>query len=279
MTNIKIPILKETYPEDKLNEDDQTYFLEELGKVLCRTPIGELPHRKSYRLEGGTLIYRCADQQSSQWLVKAIDNHRLGTGAKLKVTGARNLPKPVKVALRTRDKVIQTQDELLTWIKNLNPGLNIEHWKVLDRHCEPKGQRLLLHKDRGSLAAIKSTGYKIFTGLSQGTVKVMKEPEAQKENVVLDTASSKSVSEEEGGDTKKPRNRICVGYTELDMPSILVDQFVKHSLSSTNRRQSLGNVSILQGVFLRCFHPISSRVLVVTGYRFRHDQYFHQGEQ
>jgi hypothetical protein len=76
------------------------------------------------------LIYRCGDQQSRQWLVKATDNHRLGTGARLKVTDTRNLPKPVKVVLRTRDKVAQTQDELLTWINNLNPGLNIEHWKI-----------------------------------------------------------------------------------------------------------------------------------------------------
>jgi hypothetical protein len=38
----------------------------------------------------------------------------------MKVTDARNLPKPVKLALRTRDRVAQTQDELLTWISNVN---------------------------------------------------------------------------------------------------------------------------------------------------------------
>jgi hypothetical protein len=32
LTNIKIAILKEIYPEDKLNEDDQKYILEELGR-------------------------------------------------------------------------------------------------------------------------------------------------------------------------------------------------------------------------------------------------------
>jgi hypothetical protein len=37
-TNIKIAIFRETYPEDKLNEDDQNYILEELGRVLRRTP-------------------------------------------------------------------------------------------------------------------------------------------------------------------------------------------------------------------------------------------------
>jgi hypothetical protein len=101
LTNIKIAIFKEFYHEDKHNEDDQKYVLEELGKVLGRTPLEELPHLKSYRLEGDALIYICADQESGQWLIKAIDNHRLGTGARLKVTDARNLPKPVKVALRT----------------------------------------------------------------------------------------------------------------------------------------------------------------------------------
>jgi hypothetical protein len=148
----------------------------------------------------------CADQQSGQWLIKAINNHRLGAGVRLKATDARNLPKPVKVALRTRDKVAQTHDELLKWIRNFNPGLHTEHWRVPDNQSEPKGQRLILLIDWDSLTAIKMTGYKIFTGLSQGIVKVLKDPEAQhqKEGVVLDTASSKSVSEGEGDDILTP---------------------------------------------------------------------------
>jgi hypothetical protein len=61
LTNIKIAIFKETYPEDKLTEHDQESILEDLGRVLRGIPI-ELPHLKSYRLEGGALIYICADQ-------------------------------------------------------------------------------------------------------------------------------------------------------------------------------------------------------------------------
>jgi hypothetical protein len=60
LTNIKIAIFMETYPEDKLNEDDQNYILEELGRVLRKTPIRD--HLKSYRQEGGALIYICANQ-------------------------------------------------------------------------------------------------------------------------------------------------------------------------------------------------------------------------
>jgi hypothetical protein len=100
---------------------------------LRGTPLGELPHLKSYRLEEGARIYTCADQQCGQWLERAIDNHRLGSKARLKATDARNLPKPVRVALRTRDKVAQIQDELIRWIKNLNPGLLTENWRIMDK--------------------------------------------------------------------------------------------------------------------------------------------------
>jgi hypothetical protein len=67
----------------------------------------------------------------------------------------------------------------------------------LIRNLSPKGQRLVLLIDRDSLTTINRSGYKIFTGLSRGTVTMLKDPEAkhQKEGVVLDTASSKSVSE------------------------------------------------------------------------------------
>jgi hypothetical protein len=59
------------------------------------------------------------------------------------------------VALRVRDNVAQTQDDLLKWINNLNPGLHMENWSVLDRQSEPKGQRLFLHIDRDFLATIQ----------------------------------------------------------------------------------------------------------------------------
>jgi hypothetical protein len=61
---------------------------------------------------------------------------------------------------------------------NENTGLHNEHWRVLDSQPEPKDQRLILLIDRDSLTVIKETGYKIFTGLPQGTVKVLCDSEA-----------------------------------------------------------------------------------------------------
>jgi hypothetical protein len=142
-------------------------------------------------------MYVCADQQSGQWLIRATDNHRLCSGARLKARDARNFPKPVKVALRTRDTVTKSPEELLKWIKVLNPGIHIEHWRVLDRQPEPKGQRLILLIDWDTLTVIKGTRCEIFTGLTQGTVKVLRDPKAgpQKEQVAVSSpASSESGS-------------------------------------------------------------------------------------
>jgi hypothetical protein len=92
------------------------------------------------------------------------------------------------VALRIRDRVTQYQEELLKWIKNLNPGLHTEHWRVLNKQPEPKGLRLILFIDRDSYTCIRRTGHRIFTGLTQGTVKVLRDPEAQnqKENRIFE---------------------------------------------------------------------------------------------
>jgi hypothetical protein len=64
------------------------------------------------------------------------------------------------VALRRRDRVIKTPDELL------------------GRQTELKGQRRILLIGRDSHKAIKDTRYKIFTGLTHGTIKVPRDPNA-----------------------------------------------------------------------------------------------------
>jgi hypothetical protein len=57
-------------------------------------------------------------------LLKELTITGWGQGARLKSTHAKNLPKSVKIALRTGDKVAQSQEELLKWMKHLNPGLH-----------------------------------------------------------------------------------------------------------------------------------------------------------
>jgi hypothetical protein len=137
-----------------------------LGKCFARPPL-----LQSYRLETGTIFYACADQRFVDWLVTALHGFQIREGARLKAIDAKHLPKPIKIAAGP--------EELLKWIKSLNPGLHTEHWRVLDSRDEPLGRRLIHLVDRDSAKIIKGTGYKIFTGLSEGNFKVLSNPEEE----------------------------------------------------------------------------------------------------
>jgi hypothetical protein len=100
---------------------------------------------------------------------------------------------------------------MLKWIADLNPGLRTENWKVCDKQSESKGQTLISFIDRDSHIIIQRIGYKIhlfikiFTGLSQGTVKVLDDPEIQRRaEHVTDTVASNFVSEGEGDEIPSP---------------------------------------------------------------------------
>jgi hypothetical protein len=201
LNNIRVAILKENYPEDKLSEENQGLILDRIAGTFRTTPEGILPRLRSYRLEGGAFIYICAEQQSGQWLKNAMHGHKLREGTTLRAIDTKDLPKPVKMSLRTGDKQSTDTKELVQWIGDLNLGLSSEHWRVLNKQLEPKGQRLILLVDRDSTSAIKETGYRVFTGLSEGIFKVLHDPEDTtsrgRETVVGISAPSSGA--EEGG--------------------------------------------------------------------------------
>jgi hypothetical protein len=81
------------------------------------------------------------------------------------------------MAVRTLDKISADSEELLQWIGSLNPGLHTENWKVLHSRDEVIQRRLILLVDRDSVNATKNIRYKIYTGLSEGTFKVLSDSE------------------------------------------------------------------------------------------------------
>jgi hypothetical protein len=93
-------------------------------------------------------------------------------------------------------------------MKNFNPGLHTEHWRILGKQSKPKGQRLILLTDRDSLTAIKRWDTRFLQDSHRELLpKVLKDPKAQHQKeggVVLDTASLKLVSEGEGDDIPTP---------------------------------------------------------------------------
>jgi hypothetical protein len=112
---------------------------------------------------------------------------------------------------------------------------------VLGRQSEPKGQSLILHIDQNSLVAIQNTGYKIFTGLSQGMVKVLKDSEVQKEETAPNIGSSESVSEGEGDGTPTPSDDQGAADAREEIPSSIkstsADQGTSLKGTWTNKKE------------------------------------------
>ena len=65
---------------------------------------------------------------------------------------------------------------LLHWMKILNPGLNTEYWKVLDRYSDSWGQRLILLVDQESAKVIKEAKMAAYTGMDSGQFKILSDP-------------------------------------------------------------------------------------------------------
>jgi hypothetical protein len=76
----------------------------------------------------------------------------------MKAVNLNDLPRPVKMILRTRDKQSSDTGEALRCIKDLNPGHSTEDWWVIEAQLEQRGQQLILLMDRDSCTAVKKTG-------------------------------------------------------------------------------------------------------------------------
>lgn len=74
---------------------------------------------------------------------------------------------------RTRYKVAKTTAELLKWIKTLKLGLHKEHWIMLSKQPQPKGQCLNLLLDCNYEKSITNIGYTVNMGSTEGTFKVL----------------------------------------------------------------------------------------------------------
>jgi hypothetical protein len=126
-----------------------------------------------------TYIYIYVLTNSSVNFRQSYWQSQAGIGGQAEGYRCQEPPQACQSASQDKGQICQDSGRAVKWIRNLNPGLHTEHWGVIGKQYEPKGQSLILRIDLDSPTAIKSTGYKIFTGLSQGTIEVIKYPEAQ----------------------------------------------------------------------------------------------------
>jgi hypothetical protein len=68
---------------------------------------------------------------------------------------ATNLPKPMKIAFKTKDIVTKNPEVLFRSLELLNPEIKTTYWKLIDKQADSKGQRLILLIDQESANILK----------------------------------------------------------------------------------------------------------------------------
>lgn len=200
LTATKMAIIKEEYPEAKLDGEEVRDILKEILRKTDGILEGEpLPLLRNFTVQDGVLIYFCDDETTCNWLKANLNGQKLKEGLTLKVMEARDLPKLVKVAFRTKDNETRDPKVLLKRMKMLNPGMKTEHWKVLDKQVDEVGQRLILLVDQDSAKVIKEANMAAYTGLDRGLFKILTNPYKQEKAGGLEMIEST-------GDDKAPES-------------------------------------------------------------------------
>ena len=137
-------------------------------------------------------MYSCYSQASVQWLIKAMAGKRVGD-KNLKANYAKDLPKPVKMAWKTKDMSSRDCPTLIARLQRYHPTLNTNEWRVVGNLIEPSGQRMVVLMDEKSANYIQAAGNMLFSGVSISVFRRFAEKKVEGSEKATDTATVKDV--------------------------------------------------------------------------------------
>jgi hypothetical protein len=190
----RMAIVPEGYPADKIGLGHLGAIQGLVLELLVDAP-DPLPRVTIGNIVAGALHVNCQGRESTAWLRSAIGGAEIA-GLRLQVVDAKDLPKPVKMAWRT--KIVGGHDVklLLRVLQRYNPALHTEEWKVVDTAMAEANTRRIILMDRVSAEVIKAAGYQLHTGVDLSTFKLLEDAE---ERVLEEAEDDKCAGKGEGG--------------------------------------------------------------------------------
>ena len=217
-------IMKEAFLSDKLSNDDFDHVQMEILRRTDMIPLGDhsgdhMPKILRSSLQPGALILHCGDDEMSNWLKDCFQgNKEVISGTALKVLSASDLPKPVKVAFKTKDTYTKEPAILLKRLNRLNPELKSEGWRFIHKLVETHSIRWIFEVDLEAAEAIKRADYGAYTGLDRGIFKILNDPNKPKESAADVPSTSSQVSDSEHS-SEINSELLNIGELQLDTGS------------------------------------------------------------
>ena len=197
----KMAIVKETFPSDRLSNEDFDRVQMEILRKTDVTPLeGHMPKILRSTLQAGAAIILCNDEETANWLNENFHGNKEVVGTALKVLSASSLPKPVKVAFKTKDTYTKEPALLLKRLNRLNPELKSEEWRFIHKLVEPHSIRWIFEVDQVAAEAIRRADFGAYTGLDRGIFKILSDPNKPKGSVDDIQPTSSQVSDSDLSD-------------------------------------------------------------------------------
>lgn len=176
LTNIKLAIVPDKYPYQRLELEDLEHvrglITEKLEDAPDPLPILEVGHA----LSAGAIHVSCRDSMAAKWLQANLSGECVGTGV-IRVINAADLPKPVKMAWKSRNMALVDVDRAVKMLQRLNPSLRTNEWKVVSSVVEEHHIRRVVLMDRVSADAIADAGYALPGGIEYCVFKLLEDPD------------------------------------------------------------------------------------------------------
>lgn len=222
---IKMAVVSDGHPSAKMVAEDETKIREDIhrrvGEMIC-LPAAERPQAprvESITTSTSSILVNCMDEYTASWLKDSLDgNLDVIKGKKLKVIPAKDLPKPVKIAFKTRDTVLVKHSDLAARLDFFNPEFGAANWRLLQRQPESKTVRWIFEVDKEAATAIKRADLYGLTGTDRGIFKILNDPNVpvQEEKDVAHTSSPSKVRKSISIDSK---DSVVLRMDELEVNS------------------------------------------------------------
>lgn len=150
-----------TEPLRVFTDDERLDIIDLIGNALYQTSENDpIPKFISTTRQGQYLIVTPEDEESKTWLMRTVPDLQIWEGTKLHVIPAKDATRMKKGLLWLPGRQKLENQEILRRIARHNPLLMTSEWRVLNRHEENHGIRLLIGLTEEAEQKLKEKDYR-----------------------------------------------------------------------------------------------------------------------
>uniref|UniRef100_A0A1B6F754 DUF4780 domain-containing protein n=1 Tax=Cuerna arida TaxID=1464854 RepID=A0A1B6F754_9HEMI len=159
LTTIKIAVVPENYPDNKLTEEQAEQIQTALIGAIETLEDGDCAQLSGSYVERGAVILSCMTKKTADWLINIVPSLTPWEGAKLAAGERSVLLRVTKVVLKTPKQLASTEpSRLVAMLGKQNPSFDASNWKIISCKGDANGQTLVFLVDDTALKAIKAAG-------------------------------------------------------------------------------------------------------------------------